>query len=110
MGHDAAPRAPPALFAWVGGMGGVLFTILCVVFKTGPWDTTLTQLLGLLTASFCLMVAIYDIAHFSAHYMPATNGVLKFLKKHHMLHHFDDHSKRFGVTSPFWDFVFGTFK
>jgi sterol desaturase/sphingolipid hydroxylase (fatty acid hydroxylase superfamily) len=62
----------------------------------------------LYTAGLSLMMVVYDIAHFSAHYMPATNPLLKYLKKHHMLHHFSDHSKRFGVTSPFMDFVFGT--
>jgi sterol desaturase/sphingolipid hydroxylase (fatty acid hydroxylase superfamily) len=60
------------------------------------------------TCGVALMMTIYDIAHFSAHYMQATNGYLKLLKKHHALHHFSDHTRRFGVTSPFWDYVFRT--
>jgi sterol desaturase/sphingolipid hydroxylase (fatty acid hydroxylase superfamily) len=56
-----------------------------------------------------LMVA-YDIVHFSVHYLDASNPLFKFLKKHHALHHFSDHTKRFGVTSPLWDWVFQTQK
>ncbi len=55
-----------------------------------------------------LMMAIYDLTHFSTHYMEPSNGLLKALKKNHMLHHYSDHAERFGVTSPFWDHVFGT--
>lgn len=62
------------------------------------------------TCGIALMMVVYDIAHYSAHYMDATNSVLKFLKRQHMLHHFSDHKKRFGVTTPLWDWVFGTAK
>ena len=30
------------------------------------------------------------------------------LKKYHIAHHYTDHESGFGVTSPFWDVVFGT--
>ena len=56
-----------------------------------------------------LMMIVYDIVHYSTHYMKAKNPYLKILKKHHMQHHFSDHTKRFGVTSPFWDIVFRTY-
>ena len=62
----------------------------------------------LVISAIFLMMTVYDIAHYSAHYMPAYQSWVKFLKKHHMLHHFSDHTKRFGVTSPLWDYVFGT--
>lgn len=32
----------------------------------------------------------------------------KELKKYHLQHHFSDYQKGFGVTSKFWDKVFGT--
>ena len=60
------------------------------------------------TCGVATMMVIYDLAHFSAHYMPATNGFLKVIKKHHMQHHFSDHTRRFSVTSPVWDYVFRT--
>jgi 4-hydroxysphinganine ceramide fatty acyl 2-hydroxylase len=30
------------------------------------------------------------------------------LKKYHLKHHFADYENGFGVTSRFWDWVFGT--
>jgi len=63
-----------------------------------------------LACGFALMMTLYDITHYSTHYMTPSNGLLKPLKKQHMLHHFTDHNKRFGVTTPFWDLVFGTYK
>jgi sterol desaturase/sphingolipid hydroxylase (fatty acid hydroxylase superfamily) len=35
-------------------------------------------------------------------------GVLKYLKRHHMMHHFKTPQARYGVSSPVWDVVFGT--
>lgn len=62
----------------------------------------------LVTVGVAFMMTIYDITHYSTHYMQPTNRWLKILKRHHMLHHHADHTKRFGVTSPFWDHVFRT--
>lgn len=74
-----------------------------MILLGGGWDASL-----IVTCGIALMMVVYDLAHFSAHYGKATNRVLKRLKKHHMLHHFSDHHSRFGVTSPFWDAVFHT--
>jgi dihydroceramide fatty acyl 2-hydroxylase len=35
--------------------------------------------------------------------------VLHFLKVYHLQHHYGAEGKRFGVSSPLWDKVFGTF-
>lgn len=78
-------------------------TFFALMRTFGGGEASLT-----VTCGIALMMVIYDIAHYSAHYMDATNGVLKFLKRQHMLHHFSDHTKRFGVTTPFWDWVFRT--
>jgi sterol desaturase/sphingolipid hydroxylase (fatty acid hydroxylase superfamily) len=32
----------------------------------------------------------------------------QMVKHHHILHHFQDPAKRYGVSSPLWDYVFGT--
>ncbi len=32
----------------------------------------------------------------------------QWLKHHHVLHHYQDFTKRFGVSTPLWDYVFGT--
>jgi sterol desaturase/sphingolipid hydroxylase (fatty acid hydroxylase superfamily) len=37
-----------------------------------------------------------------------TRGVWLWLKKYHMRHHYDDDHVGYGVSSPLWDYVFGT--
>lgn len=54
------------------------------------------------------MMVWYDMVHYQTHYKEAKNPISLYLKKHHLRHHFKDDSKRFGVTSPFWDVVFRT--
>jgi 4-hydroxysphinganine ceramide fatty acyl 2-hydroxylase len=36
------------------------------------------------------------------------NPVGQFLKHYHVLHHYQDPEKRYGVSSPLWDYIFGT--
>jgi sterol desaturase/sphingolipid hydroxylase (fatty acid hydroxylase superfamily) len=50
----------------------------------------------------------YDYIHFATHHFRPRTRVGKFLKQHHMLHHFAEHGSRWGVSSPMWDYVFGT--
>ncbi len=56
---------------------------------------------------FELGYLIYSYVHYSMHTQKAPKR-LKFLWKHHTLHHFKYPDKAFGVSSRFWDRVFGT--
>ncbi|KAH6763669.1 fatty acid hydroxylase 1 [Perilla frutescens var. frutescens] len=47
---------------------------------------------------------IYDCTHYYLHRGKPSHQ----LKKYHMNHHFRDQDKGFGVTTVFWDVVFGT--
>ncbi|PSN75031.1 Inositolphosphorylceramide-B hydroxylase [Corynespora cassiicola Philippines] len=49
----------------------------------------------------------YDLTHYFLHHrnLPAW---YRELKKYHLKHHFADYQNGFGVTSRFWDWVFGT--
>jgi sterol desaturase/sphingolipid hydroxylase (fatty acid hydroxylase superfamily) len=53
----------------------------------------------------------YDWIHYYTHHFRPGNRVGKWLKSYHLLHHFDEHhgQGRYGVSSPLWDFVFGTY-
>jgi len=46
--------------------------------------------------------------HYATHHFPMRSPVAKYLKRHHMMHHYKDPDTRFGVSSPLWDKVFGT--
>jgi sterol desaturase/sphingolipid hydroxylase (fatty acid hydroxylase superfamily) len=50
----------------------------------------------------------YDLTHYATHHFPMRRGYLKFVKRYHMEHHYKTPDKRFGVSSPLWDYVFGT--
>jgi sterol desaturase/sphingolipid hydroxylase (fatty acid hydroxylase superfamily) len=52
----------------------------------------------------------YDWIHYYTHHFRPKSGPGKWLRSYHMLHHFGDHRSRFGVSSPLWDFVFGTYR
>lgn len=70
------------LFGW--GVGGGLF-------------------LGLITGYLA-----YEWIHWSTHYRHPRTRLGKALRRHHLLHHHAQKEARFGVTSPFWDGIFGT--
>lgn len=50
----------------------------------------------------------YDGTHYAVHHFKQSTRIGKWLRKHHMVHHFADHEGGFGVSTPIWDFVFGT--
>lgn len=49
----------------------------------------------------------YDLTHYFLHHKKLP-GYYQELKKYHLEHHFMDYENGFGVTSRFWDRVFGT--
>ncbi len=50
-------------------------------------------------------VSVHHVVH---HWHPAHSSYLYALKRRHALHHHHDSERNFGVTSSFWDRVFGT--
>jgi len=59
-------------------------------------------------AFFVIGYLCYDYIHFYTHHFVPTTKVGKFLKNSHMQHHYVNPNTRMGVSSPFWDYVFGT--
>jgi sterol desaturase/sphingolipid hydroxylase (fatty acid hydroxylase superfamily) len=50
----------------------------------------------------------YDMLHYSVHHRPMKGEFAQFFKQHHLRHHFQEGDRGFGVSSPLWDYVFGT--
>lgn len=50
----------------------------------------------------------YDGIHFAVHHFHWNNRLFKWLKRYHMVHHHTGENARWGVSSPLWDWVFGT--
>lgn len=49
---------------------------------------------------------VYDISHYAIHHFNFKGKFWKKIKQHHMLHHYQDPTKGYGVSSPIWDKVF----
>lgn len=51
---------------------------------------------------------IYDEMHYFMHHSNPSSGFLKTMKIYHMQHHYKFGTIGFGVSSKFWDIVFGS--
>jgi sterol desaturase/sphingolipid hydroxylase (fatty acid hydroxylase superfamily) len=49
-----------------------------------------------------------DLNNVDTNNLPSLPAYWRELKKYHLQHHFADYENGFGVTSRFWDRVFGT--
>jgi len=78
-----------------------LFFGLFSIFVPSPWIEPFFAfwLAGYLT---------YDYIHYATHHFRMRGRVPRFLKRYHMQHHFQKSDAHFGVSSPLWDYVFGT--
>ena len=106
--HHAQPQCktrlvmPPAVSVPMAFVFYGIFYAVAGIFLDSPhWVDPL--LMG-----FIVGYLIYDLVHYATHHFPMRWGVLKFLKRYHMQHHYKTPDKRFGVSSPLWDLVFRT--
>ncbi|NIP57992.1 MAG: hypothetical protein GWM92_07065 [Gemmatimonadetes bacterium] len=63
-------------------------------------------------AGFVVGYLIYDSFHFAIHFIRPggrTEVAMYRMGKGHMRHHFSDNTKDYGVSSPLWDLLVGTF-
>lgn len=51
---------------------------------------------------------VYDWVHCYTHHCRPTKRIGKFIRRYHMEHHYRDHDSHFGISSPLWDYIFGT--
>ena len=75
--------------------------LLFGLFIAAPWIEPFC-------AFFIIGYLAYDYIHYAIHHFPMRNPVAKYLKHYHLTHHFAGEAGRYGVSSPFWDRVFGT--
>jgi 4-hydroxysphinganine ceramide fatty acyl 2-hydroxylase len=89
---------PPTLFL---ALVGPFWKLANAIFYNNPyWAGT----------AFCggmFGYTLYDMTHYFLHHENLPFWY-KDLKKYHLAHHFLDYELGFGVTSRFWDRVFGT--
>lgn len=59
------------------------------------------------TAGMVAGYLVYAWIHYNVHLKPP-HRIFRLWWKHHAMHHFKYPDKAFGVSSPFWDYVFRT--
>ena len=104
--HHQDPNHLEVLF---GALHTTLPTIALVTlpigWAIGGFGTAMAALAtGLLTT--CIYEFVHCIQHLA--YKPRS-PVLAEMKKRHMAHHFHDENGNYGITSFFWDRLFGTY-
>ena len=50
----------------------------------------------------------YEAVHYRVHFNLSGSGLIARQRRTHFYHHFINNKRCFGVTSPLWDYVFGT--
>ncbi len=66
------------------------------------------QQADLFACGFLVGYLVYDMTHYHLHHHKPRTRVGKLFYELHMRHHFQDHTRGFGVAAPWWDTAFGT--
>jgi len=88
---------PPAVSV---PLGALLFALLYAIFGSsyGPG----------VGAGFFTGYLAYDMTHYYLHHFRPRGRMGRVLRERHMRHHFQDETRGFGISAPYWDEVFGT--
>jgi hypothetical protein len=73
----------------------------------GLWELALPSPLWMLamSGSMCGYLA-YEAVHHLVHHDRPKNWVLRAIAKHHLAHHYETSDRRWGISSPLWDWIF----
>ncbi len=88
---------PPAVSV---PLGAVVFGLLYLAF-----GSSYAPGLG---AGFFAGYLAYDMIHYYVHHFSPRGRLGRMLRERHMRHHFQDDTKGFGISAPYWDEVFRT--
>jgi sterol desaturase/sphingolipid hydroxylase (fatty acid hydroxylase superfamily) len=80
-------------------------TILLLLFRVMMGDLAFSFLPG-----FLVGYAFYLSVHYMVHVYQPPKNFLKSLWINHSVHHYKDGEIVFGVSSPLWDYVYGTMR
>jgi sterol desaturase/sphingolipid hydroxylase (fatty acid hydroxylase superfamily) len=121
LGHDSRTRPNPFAAehvrhhsqgdyfapAWKKALAAVLFAGVLIAPSIALAGALVGSsfVVGLIT-----MYVAYEVLHRRDHTHPGRGSYMRFLRRHHFYHHFMDPSSNHGVTTPMWDWVFGTLR
>lgn len=102
--HHAAPRDPNKIL--VHPLYGLVVSVVLFgalyVLTANPFFAA-----GLMTGIWAGFL-YYESVHYRVHMSTSGSWLVAHQRHAHFLHHFTNHERCFGVTSPLWDYVFRT--
>lgn len=102
--HHKVPFDPRRLVFPPVPAACIAFTLYKVFSFVVPESSIILLVAGALLGYVC-----YDMIHYYLHYgAPQENSYFYHLKRYHNQHHFAHHDSGFGISSVFWDKIFGT--
>ncbi len=81
-------------------LAAAVFAVMYLVF-----GSTYAPGLG---AGFFTGYLVYDMTHYYLHHFRPRGRLGRMLRERHMRHHFQDDTRGFGISAPYWDEVFKT--
>jgi sterol desaturase/sphingolipid hydroxylase (fatty acid hydroxylase superfamily) len=104
LAHHASPRDPTRvlvrpLYGLVVSsiVYGVIYLLTQSLFSAAG-----------LVAGIWMGFLYYEAVHYRVHFSLSASGFIARQRRAHFYHHFTNNKQCFGVTSPLWDYVFGT--
>jgi sterol desaturase/sphingolipid hydroxylase (fatty acid hydroxylase superfamily) len=106
LSHHETPRTANNFFSsLVISLPIATAYVLLAWIVTGSLHAAAYLFAGLAAGYLC-----YEWLHFQAHHRRPRLRLLRYLRKYHLLHHYQTPELRFGVTSPLLDMLMGTFR
>ena len=106
LSHHEDPTASDRIFASLFLSAPIAASYWILVWAaTSSWAAASWLFIGMSAGYF-----VYEWLHFQCHHGKSRLRILRYLRKYHLLHHYKTPELRFGVTSPLFDVVFGTFR
>ena len=106
MSHHENPRATNRFFSsLIISLPVATAYLLLAWVATGSLHAASYLFAGLAAGYLC-----YEWLHFQAHHRRPRLRLFRYLKTYHLLHHHDTPELRFGVSSPLFDMLLGTFR
>ena len=104
LAHHASPRDPTRVLVHpVYGLvvSSILYGLIYILSRS------LFSTAGVVTGIWAGFL-YYEAVHYRVHFSLAGSGFVARQRRVHFYHHFTNNKRCFGVTSPVWDYVFGT--
>lgn len=106
LSHHENPRGTNQFFSslLVSLPVAIVFVLLAWIV-TGSLHAAAYTFAGLAGGYSC-----YEWLHFQAHHRRPRLRLFRYLRRYHLLHHYQTPELRYGVTSPLIDLILGTFR